>query len=277
MFDHTRASVDHILMELRRFVFGFRITVQSVYIVYLLFAIFVPMGNLAVNIVLLAIGVGYLIFTLIFDLGEERRERQTRVTVRRWVNYTKLVLKAYALGVVIYTAVISLSHATPISLLMPALTSVLFLIQVIFEIVLYYVESRAQLLFDSMTMDLEPITKPVAQVGAFIKRVKGEEIEERRELGQKRRRFVEKALAAFREKKAKQKAQLDAKKAEARQRKKEEDAARREEKRRLHNAKRLEHSARKEYEKSTKIDTISEAEQMPVAAVGARDEGDGAK
>lgn len=272
MFEHTRASVDHILMELRRFVFGYRVTVQSVYIVYLLFAIFVPMGHLAVNIALLAIGVGYLIFTLIFDLGEERRVRQTRIRVRRWVNYTKLVLKAYALGVVIYTAAISLSHATPISLLMPALTSVLFLIQVIFEVVLYYVESRAQLLMDSMTMDLEPITKPVAQVGAFIKRVKGEEVEERPELGQKRRRFVQKALTAFQKKKAKQKEELEVKRAEAREKKKAADAARKEEWRRVQNAKRLERAARKKHENSIEIDTFSEVEQLSVTPIGVKSE-----
>ena len=277
MFDHTRASVDHILMELRRFVFGFRITVQSVYIVYLLFAIFVPMGNLAVNIALLAIGVGYLIFTLIFDAGEEKRERQTRITVRRWVNYTKLVLKAYALGVVIYTAAISLSHATPVSLLMPAITSVLFLIQVLFEIVLYYVETRAQLLFDSMTMDLEPITKPAARVGDFIRRVKGEEVEERRAIEGKRRRFVEKTLSAFHEKKAKQKAELNAKKEEARQRKKAADAQRKEERRRVRTAMKKERALRKEYQKSSEIDTFSTAEQVPVAQSGTKSGNDEGK
>ena len=272
MFEHTRASVDHILMELRRFVFGYRVTVQSVYIVYLLFAIFVPMGHLAVNIALLAIGVGYLVFTLIFDLGQEKHKRTTRIRVRRWVNYTKLVLKAYALGVVIYTAAISLSHATPISLLMPALTSVLFLIQVIFEVVLYYVESRAQLLMDSMTMDLEPITKPVAQVGAFIKRVKGEEVEERPELGQKRRRFVQKALTAFQKKKAKQKEELEVKRAEAREKKKAADAARKEEWRRVQNAKRLERAARKKHENSIEIDTFSEVEQVSLTPIGVKSE-----
>lgn len=277
MFDHTRASVDHILMELRRFVFGYRITVQSIYIVYLLFAIFVPMGNLAVNVVLLAIGVGYLIFTLIFDLGEEKRQQQTRILVRRWVHSAKLVLKAYALGVVIYTAAISLSHATPISLLAPAITSVLFLIQVLFEVVLYYVETRARLLFDSMTMDLEPITKPAAQVSALIKRVKGEEVEQRKEIDGKRRRFVEKALDAFREKKAKQKRELLAKKEEARQRKKATDAQKREEKRRMQSLWKKERIARKEYKISSNIDTISEAEQESVALVGTKDESERTK
>ena len=89
---------------------------------------------------------------------------------------------------------------------------------------------------------------------------------------QKRRRFVQKALTAFQKKKAKQKEELEVKRAEAREKKKAADAARKEEWRRVQNAKRLERAARKKHENSIEIGTFSEVEQVSVTPIGVKSE-----
>lgn len=168
MFLYTRAAIDKILSELKRFCSIFINSIQALYIGYLITAIFIPVGIPVVNGILAALLLGYFIFKLVHRA--DKKDTNKTKSVKHAIKHTKIVLKFISLGVVIYTTAISIGSGNPAVWIMPIITAMLWIISVLFEILVAYLDKRKDLLIDAMKMDAAPIYK----ANNFLSALKGE-------------------------------------------------------------------------------------------------------
>lgn len=216
MLEYTRAAINKTVEDLKKANFIFNISIQLIYIFYLIYAIFAPAGSLWVNIVLSVVSVGYLVFYVVtYDDGRE--SRRIRILTRRWYKWFKISLRAFTLGTMIYGIYAASTHLTVISLTFVAFMIVGWMLQVLFELVVMFAESKLQFLYEGIKADLETVTKPARAVGDVIKKITGKEPEPSPEPS-KRRLLLDEHVAYLRAERERKKAEKRADK----KRKKEE-------------------------------------------------------
>ena len=200
MLKYTRGVVGDTLDAIKRLSRGIDITVQIVYIAYLILSIVFDFGALHANIVLLTVASLYFIYDL-----SSTREFYTKLQekMRETAKFTVKVTKKVVQVVIIVIAIIELSTAEEfesITLLMTFLMIVGFVISLIFSIMISMFEERKELIVNAVALDLKP--KKVIDVMHKITGHKPteEEIEE-----EKIRQRLEEICAEQKEKKKRKK------------------------------------------------------------------------
>ncbi len=196
MLEYTRASLDKIVSDIQKFFRYFTLGTQILYIVYLIYAIFAPAGILAVNIVLLAISVSYLAFC-IYNKGEDKAFEKI---VKRAQSWVKLSIRAITLGIAIYGIYAATTHVSVFSVVLTGLMIVMWILQILIEAVVYFVESRIELIVAGFEADIDNLKKPIQTVGNFIKKATGHEIEAPKEPS-RQRKLLDKLVTRKREEK----------------------------------------------------------------------------
>ncbi len=210
MLDYTKAALQKIADDFKKLVYFFNVITQIAYIAYLTYALFAPIGIFWVNVTLASIAVAYFIFFMIITQGNALYVKQNlHKVVQNIFKISKLLLKIFTIGVMLYGIYNTTQHVTPFGVILSAMMIVGFLLQFIFTLIGNIVSSRFQLLLAAIEADKEELTKPVKAVGNFFKKITGKEIEPEKEKSKDRLwldRQVEEKRAKRREEKLQEKA-----------------------------------------------------------------------
>ena len=176
MFDYTQGAIAKIVEDLKKMSLYLNCGLHLFHIVYLIYIIFAPMGILIINLVLLALCIAHLVFTLYkykYDV-----KKSTKITVKRTYKWVKRALKLLTLSVSVYGLLFTMSQpltkTTAISLIVLFFSLICWAIGLLFDIILIITEKRFNLFLDALKMDTELAWK----ANNIINRLKGKEVED---------------------------------------------------------------------------------------------------
>lgn len=173
MFKYTREAVDKIIDDFRKLSRFFKYSSQIFTVTYLVYAIIANVGNLYANIILLSLFIAYTIFDLVID---EKENRLVEKVVRRTYKWLRISIKAFTLGILIYGIYTATTSTSPISIILATLMIIVWVLQVLLELVIMIVEDEKDLVVAGLKKDMDDIKRPVTEVGNFFKRVTGQEV-----------------------------------------------------------------------------------------------------
>lgn len=186
MFKYTRASIDAIIDDVKKYCNTFKYVSLLVTIGLFTYASIMKYGYFWVNI-------GLLIFFVLYGLFElvtfNKNFRAAKKLVRRTYRWTKIAINTISLAGVVYGVYMANNSSSAITIILTTLMIILWVLQVLFEIVLEICENRKDLVIDAWNEDInvmkdgvqnvkDTVMKPINSVNNFIKKVRGEEIEE---------------------------------------------------------------------------------------------------
>ena len=125
------------------------------------------------NIILLSLFIGYTIFDFIVS---DEGNKMIKKVVRRTVNWLKISIKAFTLLVLIYSIYAATTDATAFSIIMATLMIIVWVLQVLLELVITVFEDEKDLVLAGIKKDIDDIKRPVSDVGNFFRRVTGQEV-----------------------------------------------------------------------------------------------------
>ncbi len=199
MFKHTRAAINDTLCEIKAFVKVFGIVSSLIYIGYLAYTLIVKMGNFYVNVTLLALSTAYFIFSLFTSGKKGKKIKTAKRFTRRFAVWSKLLIKAYTLGVAVYGIVLSSGKPSTLSIILTVLMIVFWVIQLLAEIVVFYAERKVDVFVAAFSMDKEVVDKPVRAVSNFVKKITGHKETEYEYVEGKMRDKIEKMADKYEE------------------------------------------------------------------------------
>ncbi len=185
MFDYTKVAIEKVVEDLKKLIRLFTVGMQVITLAYFALAIVLEVfevcsiGNFYANIALFIISLAYLIFDLIISNGKREGSRLAKKITTRTLKWIKILIKGYTLGVTIYGIYTATTSATPIAVILATLMIIIFVLQVLFEILTAIVIDKKDLILDAWRQDIEDIKRPAVEVGNFFKRITGQEPIER--------------------------------------------------------------------------------------------------
>ena len=210
MFDYTMSAIKKMSVDLKRGIFATSIVTQLLLLAYFGYAIYSGSGNLIANVVLAVLSAMYFVFFITTSKMTGKEEAQVKKLTARIFKYTKLFIKAMTLVATLYGAVIAMEDVAAVDIILLVLSLLGWVVQVIFEVVVLYVETQIKFIVLAFQMDMEIIKKPVTVVGDALKKIAGKPVEKHEENAPKKReklrRLKEVFVAERKAKRAKQKA-----------------------------------------------------------------------
>ena len=173
MFKYTREAVNKIIDDFKILSKVFKYTSEVVTVTYLIYSLIAKVGNFYANIILLGLFIGYAIFD--FVVSDEGNKFVKKV-VKRTVNWTKIMIRAFTLFVLIYSIYTATTNATPTTIILATLMIIVWVLQVLLELVIMVVEDEKDLVLAGLKKDIDDIKRPVTDVGNFFRRVTGQEV-----------------------------------------------------------------------------------------------------
>ena len=218
MFDYTRAAIDKTLQDIKNFKYGFDIFTQAFYVVYLVAAIFLKIGNLYANIILAVVSLAaFILYFVLYEKSGERYEKLRRLK-NHAAKTVKLLVNGFTLGVSIYGISVASGEVRFITLLFALLSLVMWMFGVLVEIITYIVEDRVDYFKEAFALDKQEFKKPIGAVSNFIKKAVGAEPDPIPEVKPSRhKRSLDKQILKKKEQKRAKKAAKQEARAERRQ------------------------------------------------------------
>ena len=153
MIDYSKVAFAMVFEDLKKWSKGFKIGFNIFTILYFAYVFLLEKGNFYVNIVLVSL---YVIYT-IFELATLNKEmKKTKVIVARSYKWSKLLIKAFTLGSSLYGIYLASTEADGLSIIISTLMIILWIIQVLLEIVIVVMEPKVRLLIAGVLGDLNP-------------------------------------------------------------------------------------------------------------------------
>lgn len=191
MFDYTKTAIEIIVKDLKRIFFIFNCILQLIYIGYLTYAAISGSGIFVANIILLCISVAYFVF---FVITYGKKDRKLKKMARRAYSYAKIGINAFSIGVAVYGICITVNEEISIiSVILLVLMLLGWLISVLLQAAIYFIDSRKQLVIEALEADKETMLKPVTTVKNAVKKLVGKEVAEENEPS-RLRRFLDRKL-----------------------------------------------------------------------------------
>lgn len=162
MFKYTRAGINIIIDDIKKLAKIFKYGTLAFSALYYFVAILLKLGNLVVNIILAILFTAYTIFDFVTDKKENKK---TRKIVSRSYSWISIALRTFTLVSTLYGMYLGTSSTTPISIILATLMIILWVLEVLFELIAQYVTDKATLIMTGFQKDTEFITK----VGNFFK------------------------------------------------------------------------------------------------------------
>ena len=224
MFIYTRATLDKIVSDLKRTVDISNITGQLVYVLYLIYAIFAPIGFVYLNAFLLGASLVYFVIYIVYYKKSDKLSKEVKTTARHTFKWIKLSSKALTLAITLYGVYSMTNHLTAFSIILTTLTIIVWIINLSIELVTIAVEHYTAMLNEALAADVGEITKPVVAVGSVVKKIVGINSPDSPPSREPSSRL--KSLASkFKEKKARQKKEKEAQKAQKKENEKKASTA----------------------------------------------------
>lgn len=177
MLLYTRAYFNKLIHDFNLAAYCFNVISPLIYIAYLLYAIFLPVGFMWANISLLCLTVLYLVFYLVtYDL-KEKKLKNAKKRVKHIFRGLKLSVSGMTLGITIYGIYVATTHTSVLSVVLSCFMALFWVIQLAVELISYVIEYQAELFLAAIERDKDELIRPITSVGNFVKRVTGKEPE----------------------------------------------------------------------------------------------------
>lgn len=177
MLDYTIVAVKKTVGDFKKILFFSTVVMQLFYIAYLVYATSTGRGFFPINVALLFLSVAYFGFFIYVSQNEVKKG--VKKFGKKAYAYTKLLVNLLSVGIMVYGLCTTAGNLTAVSLLFTLFMAILWVFQLLFQILVYIVESRARLIIDGLKIDWENVTKPVTATTNFFKKLTGKEIEEK--------------------------------------------------------------------------------------------------
>ena len=197
MFRYTRAAIDILISDIKKYCAIFKCGSMIFTILYFIYALYSKSGNFVVNVVLLSL---FSFYTLLDVITHGKELKSLKRFIKKSYKWLKMLTKTFSLGVMIYSIYTASTNVSPISIILATLMIILWVLQLLFEIVIELFENKKDLIVAGWSKDVENLKKPVSTVTNFIKRVRGEEIIEEEDES-KEIKLLEKKISESKEKK----------------------------------------------------------------------------
>ena len=153
MIDYSKVAFAMVFEDLKKWSKGFKIGFNVFTILYFAYVFLLEKGSFYVNIVLVSL---YVIYT-IFELATIKKDmKKTKVIVARSYKWSKLLIKAFTLGSSLYGIYIASTDADGLTIVISTLMIILWIIQVLLEIVIVVMEPKVRLIIAGVLGDLNP-------------------------------------------------------------------------------------------------------------------------
>lgn len=224
MLDYTRAILHKTKKDLDVALTFFQFSTQILYIIYLICILFTKSPIWYLHLTLLVISVAFLVFDIVtrngikslkelgiplFRTNEHKkrlqRTKKKRSNIRRIKFYSSHTLKLMVLASSLYPIIVSPYDVHPIHIICTTVMLLIWIMQIIFEMLRLLFEGRLELFYEAVHADVEFISKPVTSVKNAFKRFVGKDVEEPL-APTKGRLFLDELVAQRKEKKKEDKA-----------------------------------------------------------------------
>ena len=172
MLTNTKSAIGKMIDDVKAFSYCFNLAMQVMYFAYLLYAIGTDRGLLWLNISLAGLSILYFVFYVATYNKKEGAVKQMKKSAKHLHRWCKLAGKTLTLCVMVYSIYATTQDVSPTSVIMTALMVVAWVLQLLFSLVIGFLEKEKDLILDAIRKDMEPITKPARAVGGFFKRLK---------------------------------------------------------------------------------------------------------
>ncbi len=142
MFKYTQATFGKLVDDFKRCVNAFKNASLVFTSIYFIYALINKTGNFYANVVLATLFVAYTIFEI---ATRNRNMRATRKNVKRGYTWMKILVKAFALGAMLYGLYTATIEATPISIILATLMIILWVLQFLFAVIYEVIKSKFEL------------------------------------------------------------------------------------------------------------------------------------
>ena len=232
MFDYSRAIFDKTKKDLDIALTIYRFGIQILYISYLIYLLFTPNKIWYLHLALLAISTAFFVFDIVTTKAikaikaekvsrfakrakSERlaRAKKRRSDIKKIKFYTSHFIKIFVLASAFYPIIVAPTTVHPLSIMCTTVMVLLWILQIIFEILKLVLEGRGELFMEALHADVEFITKPVGFVKDTFNKLRGKEVEEKPE-PTKERKYLDGLVQSIKDEKAAKKAEEKSQKSE---------------------------------------------------------------
>lgn len=176
MFDYTRSIFNKTVEDFKSIAFFSALLLQIFQVGYLIYALCIRSGILIANVVLLTLSTAYLGFMLYIHWQDVAKT--TKKLLKNIYRWCKRIIKLFTLGVSVYglciTATDTLTAKSLISIVFLVFMVIAWVLDLLFSLMVMVIERRANLFFDAMKMDFEPVLK----ARNIFDKIRGKEVEE---------------------------------------------------------------------------------------------------
>ena len=177
MFKYTKAAVNVFIRDMKIIANILKYGALSLSLAYYIYALVVGIGNNIINIILVSIIGCFALFELItlpFDIN-----KLTKKIVNKIYKWSKLVIKAFTLGTTLYSLYLSSTTTNGLSIVLATLTTIIFVLQLIIEIISILFDRYKDLLFEAAKQDVDEmknnLSKPAEKVINVVRKIGGKE------------------------------------------------------------------------------------------------------
>jgi len=155
MFSKTKESFIAMVENVKKIYRCFRYMLILFTAIYFVYALLSKTGIFAINLVLAILFVGYSIFEII--TFKKRVTKETKNLVKKSYKWTKLFLKAISLGIMIYGVYTATTKPALLTIVIITLTTLLWITQIIFEIILSILQKQTNRMVSSIKDDIHNV------------------------------------------------------------------------------------------------------------------------
>ena len=158
MVDYSRAAIAIILEDLKKWSKCFKIGFSIFTLVYFIYSFVMEKGNLYVNIVLITL---YAIYTIFEPATYKKDMKKVKKIFSRSYKWSKLLIKAFTLGSMLYGIYVASSKVDGISIILATLMIIIWVLQVLLEILIVVIEPKVKLVIAGVLSDVKPVVTAI--------------------------------------------------------------------------------------------------------------------
>ena len=152
MLDYSKAAIGLILEDIKKWCNRFKIIFSAFTLTYLAYCITMRVGVFYINISLLVL---YLIYTLYEIVTYKRNNKKAKKAVTQTYKRAVLLLKTFTLASTLYGIYIASTTVDGISLIFATLTIIVWIMQLLLELLIIVAEPKVKLLTAGFMEDLK--------------------------------------------------------------------------------------------------------------------------
>ena len=171
MLKNTKNAFISIINEIKLVCKIIKYSSIGVSLVYFLIALLTKTGNFIANIISLSLFIVYTIFEISTRNIEKKKIRKV---VRRIYVSARLLIRAFALGTIIYGIYTATTDVTALSIILLVLMIIFWILQVLFEVIVFIVSRYVNIVAEELKRDADEFKEgPGKVIGKVAKPIVG--------------------------------------------------------------------------------------------------------